>query len=82
VWHIQHEKVLRMETAQPFPPLLIAVVDDNPADVYIIARVLHAHGLQYILQVLESRESSAYACASDRRPGCVHNVLARAYKSA
>jgi CheY-like chemotaxis protein len=44
----------------PSPPLLIAVVDDNPADVYIIARVLHAHGLQYILQVLESRQRALH----------------------
>ena len=56
VWHIQHEKVTRMETATPFPSLIIAVVEDNPADVYIIARVLQAHGLPYLLQVLESRQ--------------------------
>jgi hypothetical protein len=56
VWHIQHEKVTRMETAQPCPPLVIAVVDDNPADGYIIARVLQAHRLPYLLQVLESRQ--------------------------
>jgi chemotaxis family two-component system response regulator Rcp1 len=45
-----------METAHPFPPLVIAVVEDNPADVYCIARVLQAHGLQFVLQVLESRQ--------------------------
>ena len=39
---IQHEKVLRMATAKPFPLLVIAVVEDNPADVYCITRVLHA----------------------------------------
>jgi two-component system, chemotaxis family, response regulator Rcp1 len=60
VWHSQHEKVTRMETAPPFPPLVIAVVDDNPADVYIIARVLHAHDLQYTLQVLESRQRALH----------------------
>jgi CheY-like chemotaxis protein len=60
VWHIQHEKVTRMETAKPLPPLVIAVVDDNPADVYIIARVLHAHGLPYTLQVLESRQRALH----------------------
>jgi CheY-like chemotaxis protein len=49
-----------METAQPFPPLVIAVVEDNPADVYIIARVLHAHNLQYTLQVLESRHRALH----------------------
>jgi CheY-like chemotaxis protein len=60
VWHSQHEKVTRMETTKPFPPLVIAVVDDNPADVYIIARVLHTHGLQYTLQVLESRQRALH----------------------
>ena len=60
MWHSQHEKVRRMETAKPFPPLVIAVVDDNPADVYIIARVLHTHGLQYTLQVLESRQRALH----------------------
>jgi CheY-like chemotaxis protein len=45
-----------METAKSFPPLLIAVVEDNPADVYCIARVLHAHQVQFVLQVLESRQ--------------------------
>jgi len=49
-----------METAPPFPPLVIAVVDNNPADVYIIARVLHAHDLQYTLQVLESRQRALH----------------------
>jgi CheY-like chemotaxis protein len=60
VWHIQHEKVLRMETAKPSPPLVIAVVEDNPADVYIIGRVLHAHDLQYTLQVLENRQRALH----------------------
>ena len=49
-----------METATPFPLLVIAVVDDNPADVYTIARVLHAHGLPYLLQVLESRQRALH----------------------
>ena len=49
-----------METATPFPSLIIAVVEDNPADVYIIARVLQAHGLPYLLQVLESRQRALH----------------------
>jgi len=49
-----------METAKPFPPLVIAVVDDNPTDVYTIARVLHTHGLQYTLQMLESRQRALH----------------------
>ena len=49
-----------METANPLPPLVIAVVEDNPADVYFIARVLQAHGLQYTLQVLETRQRALH----------------------
>ena len=45
-----------MKTVQPFPLLVIAVVEDNLADVYCIARVLQAHELQFVLQVLESRQ--------------------------
>ena len=49
-----------MEPAKPLSPLVIAVVEDNPADVYCIARVLQAHGLQFILQVLESRQRTLH----------------------
>jgi CheY-like chemotaxis protein len=59
VWHIQPGKVIRMEPAQPLSPLVIAV-EDNPADVYLIARVLYTHGLQFILQVLESRQRALH----------------------
>ena len=51
---------MRMETATPHPLLVIAVVEDNPADVSCIARVLHAHGLQYVLQVLESSQRTLH----------------------
>ena len=60
MWHITYKKVLCMETAKAFPPLLIAVVEDNPADVYFIARVLHAHQVQFVLQVLESRQRAMH----------------------
>jgi CheY-like chemotaxis protein len=60
VWHIKYKKVLCMETAKPLSPLLIAVVEDNPVDVYFIARVLHAHQLQFVLQVLESRQRAQH----------------------
>jgi CheY-like chemotaxis protein len=53
---------LRMETAKPFSPLLIAVVEDNPADVSVIARVLHAHEVPFVLQVLESRQRALHFC--------------------
>ena len=49
-----------METAKPLPPLIIAVVEDNPADVYFIARVLQSHGLPFALQVLESRQRALH----------------------
>ena len=49
-----------METAKPLPLLLLAVVEDNPADVYFIARVLHAHQLQFVMQVLESRQRAQH----------------------
>jgi CheY-like chemotaxis protein len=49
-----------MKTATPHPLLVIAVVEDNPADVYCIARVLHAHGLSYVLQVLESSQRTLH----------------------
>ena len=52
----QYETVRRMETATSPSPLLITVVEDNPADVYCIARVLHAYQLPFVLQVLESRQ--------------------------
>ena len=49
-----------MKTAHPFPPLIIAVVEDNPAEVYCIARVLHAHGVPFVLQVLENRQRALH----------------------
>jgi two-component system, response regulator len=58
--HIQYEKVRRMETAKSPSPLLIAVVEDNPADVYCIARVLHAYQWPFVLQVLESRQRALH----------------------
>jgi CheY-like chemotaxis protein len=60
VRHTQNEKVLRMEIAKPFPPLVIAVVEDNPADVYFISRVLHTHGVRFVLQVLETRQRALH----------------------
>jgi CheY-like chemotaxis protein len=45
-----------MATAHPFPPRIIAVVEDHPAEVYCITRGLHAHGVPYVLQVLERRQ--------------------------
>jgi two-component system, chemotaxis family, response regulator Rcp1 len=60
VWPIQREKVLCMEIANPLSPLLITVVENNPADVYCIARVLQAHQLPFVLQVLESRQRALH----------------------
>jgi len=36
-----------LETAKSLPRLVIAVVEDNPAEVYFIEGVLQVHGLQY-----------------------------------
>ena len=47
-------------TAKPLSPLVIAVVEDNPADVYFIARVLQAHQVPFVLQVLESRQRALH----------------------
>jgi CheY-like chemotaxis protein len=57
---IQQGNVTAMETATPLSPLVIAVVDHHPADVYFIARVLEAHALPYVLQVLESRQRTLH----------------------
>ena len=43
MWDIQHEHVIRMETAKPLPPLVMAVVAENPAEGYCMAQVLPAH---------------------------------------
>jgi hypothetical protein len=51
-----------MKSTTPYPLLVIAVVDDNPADVSCIARVLQAHGLQDVLQVLESSQRALRFC--------------------
>jgi len=49
-----------MKTATLHPLLVIAVVEDNPADVYFISQVLRAHGVQYVLQVLESSQRALH----------------------
>jgi CheY-like chemotaxis protein len=49
-----------MAIAQSPFPLLIIVVEDNPADVYCIARVLQTHQLEFVLQVLESRQRALH----------------------
>jgi CheY-like chemotaxis protein len=67
-----------METAKPPAPLVIAVVDDNPADVYFISRVLQAHGLPYVLQVLESRQRALHyfdRLAAQEGDGCPDLLL-------
>ena len=52
--------VIAMKTTTPYPLLVIAVVEDNPADVYIIAQVLHAHQVPFVLQVLESSQRALH----------------------
>ena len=36
-----------METLTPLPPLTILAVEDNPADIYTLQRVLTTHALTY-----------------------------------
>src|SRR5262249_44003330 len=43
-----------MQTAEPPAPFTILVVDDNATNVYIIRRILNAHGLTYELQVIDN----------------------------
>ena len=43
-----------METLTPLPPLAILAVDDNPADISTVQRVLTAHALTSDLQVIEN----------------------------
>ena len=71
-----------METATPHPLLVIAVVEDNPADVYCIARVLHAHGLQYVLQVLESSQRTLHFLGTHLRRDTVIPQWLQASKAA
>ena len=52
--------VIAMKTSTPHRLLVIAVVEDNSADVSIISQVLHAHGLSYVLQVLESSQRALH----------------------
>jgi hypothetical protein len=56
--------VIAMKTATPYPLLVIAVVDDNPADVSFIARVLQAHQVPFVLQGLESRQRALHFLTS------------------
>src|SRR5438309_2079364 len=51
---------LRAATAHPRLPLAIAVVDEHPAEVYGIAQVLHAQGVPYVLQMLESSQRARH----------------------
>jgi hypothetical protein len=48
----------------PMLALVIAVVEDNPADVYCSVRVLQAYGLPSVLQVLESRQCALHFLTS------------------
>src|SRR5262245_44333208 len=49
-----HPRALVMETLTPFPPLTILAIDDNPADISTVQRVLTAHALTYDLQVIKN----------------------------
>jgi len=47
-----------MDTLAPLTPLTILAVDDNPADIYTVQRVLTAHALTYDLQVIENADQA------------------------
>jgi CheY-like chemotaxis protein len=49
-----------MDTTAPLPPLMILAVEDNPADVAAIRRVLTAHALTYDLQVIENADHALH----------------------
>jgi CheY-like chemotaxis protein len=68
---------MNMDTAAPLPPIAILVVDDNPADVYFIRRVLDAHGLTYDLQVLENRSHTRrfFEQLAQQEPGRCPDIL-------
>ena len=51
-----------MQTTEPLAPLTILVVDDNAANVHIIRRILNAHGLTYVLQVIEHGAHAIQFC--------------------
>src|SRR5215470_7806940 len=42
-----------MDTLTPLTPLTILAVEDNPADIYTLQRMLMTHGLTYNLQVID-----------------------------
>jgi CheY-like chemotaxis protein len=67
-----------MDTSAPHPPLTILVVEDNPADVYILRRVLNAHAFPYDLQVIENGERALqffHELAQQEHPQCPELLL-------
>jgi two-component system, chemotaxis family, response regulator Rcp1 len=67
-----------METPTSHPLLVIAVVEDNPADVYIISQVLHAYKLPFVLQVLDSSKRALHffdRLAAQEGGGCPDLLL-------
>jgi CheY-like chemotaxis protein len=71
-----------METPGPHAALAILVVDDNPADVYFIQRVLERHGFTSALQVLENRHQTLAFfdhLAREEHPRCPDVLLLDLY---
>src|SRR5215471_5286641 len=73
-----HPGALGMETLTPLPPLAILAVEDNPADISTVQRVLTAHALTYDLQVIENA-NHAFAffdrLAAPEHPRCPDILL-------
>src|SRR5262249_40628712 len=67
-----------METLTPLTPLTILAVEDNPADISTVQRVLTAHALTYDLQVIENA-NHAFAffdqLAESEHPRCPDILL-------
>ena len=67
-----------METLTPLTPLTILAVEDNPADISTVQRVLTAHALTYNLQVI-ANANHAFAffdqLAESEHPRCPDILL-------
>ena len=67
-----------MECEPARPPLLILAVEDNPADVAMLRRVLQAHHLAYELHVIDHGAQALrffHALAHHEHPQCPELLL-------
>ena len=64
-----------MATLTPLPPLSILAVEDNPADIYTVQRVLTAHALTYDLQVIDNADHAFSFFSQLAEPVQCPNIL-------